>query len=259
MRRLQPFFSTIEQSIGYLHLAEIQKIIRKELKGKSGIYGFLSKTNNKLYIGSSKILPTRFNEHIKGSKSNAILQKAINKYNLQDFIFIVFEYCETEELISREQFYIDNIKPEYNINPTAGSSLGYIHTEESIAKMSNKIFSTEARVKMSLAKLGKNHPRFGLAHSEETKVLMSLALSGQNHPMHGKNHSNESKNKISISNGTPIFVYQNEGLIYINSFPSAIKAGEHFNVSYHTILKYTKSGKLFKNEWILSRSLISKE
>ena len=50
MTRLQPFFSTIEQSIGYLHLAEIQKIIRKELKGKSGIYGFLSKTNNKLYI-----------------------------------------------------------------------------------------------------------------------------------------------------------------------------------------------------------------
>jgi len=95
---------------------------------------------------------------------------------------------------------------------------------------------------------------------------MSLALSGQNHPMHGKNHSDESKNhsdesknKISISNGTPIFVYQNEGLIYINSFPSAIKAGEHFNVSYHTILKYTKNGKLFKNEWILSRSLISKE
>lgn len=120
MTRLQPFFSTIEQSIGYLHLAKIQKIIRKELKGKSGIYGFLSKTNNKLYIGSSKTLPTRFNEHIKGSKSNAILQKAINKYNLHDFIFIVFEYCEPEELISREQFYIDNINPDYNINPRSG-------------------------------------------------------------------------------------------------------------------------------------------
>jgi group I intron endonuclease len=155
MTRLQPFFSTIEQSIGYLHLAKIQKIIRKELKGKSGIYGFLSKTNNKLYIGSSKTLPTRFNEHIKGSKSNAILQKAINKYNLHDFIFIVFEYCEPEELISREQFYIDNINPDYNINPRPGFSLGYIHTEESIAKMSDKIFSAETKVKMSLAKLGK--------------------------------------------------------------------------------------------------------
>lgn len=96
-----------------------------------------------------------------------------------------------------------------------GSSLGYIHTKESIAKMSDKIFSAETKVKMSLAKLGENHPRFGLAYSKETKVLMSLALSRQNHPMHGKNHSDESKNKISISNGTPIFVYQNEGLIYI--------------------------------------------
>jgi group I intron endonuclease len=254
MSRLQLFFSTIEQSIGYLHLAEIQKIIKKEFKNKPGIYGFLSKSTNKFYIGSSIDLSTRFNKHIKGFQSNILLQNAINKYNLQDFIFVVFEYCEPKELISREQFYIDNIKPEYNINPKAGSSLGYIHTEESIAKMSDKKLSVETKLKMSLAKLGENHPRFGLAHSEETKALMSLALSGQNHPMHGKSHSDKSKNKISINNGTPIFVYRNEGLIYINSFPSAIKAGEHFNVSYHTVLKYAKSGKLFKNEWILSIS-----
>jgi group I intron endonuclease len=79
-------------------------------------------------------------------------------------------------------------------------------------------------------------------------------LSGQNHPMYGKTHSDESKNKISISKGTSIFVYRSEELTYINSFPSAIKAGEHFNVSYHTILKYAKSGKLFKNEWTLFTS-----
>src|SRR4051794_6615695 len=117
MTRLQLFFSTIEQSMGYLHLAEIQKIIKKELKGKPGIYGFLSKSNNKLYIGSSINLSIRFNKHIKGSQSNILLQRAINKYNLQNFIFVVFEYCETEELLFREQFYIDSLKPEFNINP----------------------------------------------------------------------------------------------------------------------------------------------
>jgi hypothetical protein len=47
------FFSTIKLSIGYLYLAKIQKIIKEELKGKFGIYGFLSKINNKLYIGFS--------------------------------------------------------------------------------------------------------------------------------------------------------------------------------------------------------------
>jgi hypothetical protein len=52
--------------------------------------------------------------------------------------------------------------------------------------MSNETFSAETKEKMSLAKLGKNHLRFGLAHSEETKTLISFALSGQNHPMYGK-------------------------------------------------------------------------
>ena len=83
MTRLQPFFSTIEIAMAYLDLAEIQKIVKSELRNKSGIYGFLCKTNNKLYIGSSINLSTRFYSHIKGLNSNVLLQRAINKYNLQ--------------------------------------------------------------------------------------------------------------------------------------------------------------------------------
>ncbi len=32
------------------------------------------------------------------------------------------------EVLSREQYYIDLLKPEYNILQKAGSSLGYKHT-----------------------------------------------------------------------------------------------------------------------------------
>jgi len=77
--------------------------------------------------------------------------------------------------------------------------------------------------------------------------------------MYNKNHSEESKNKISISNGTSIFVYLSDGKILINSFSSAIKASEFLNVSYHTVLKYIKNGKLLKNKWIITTYLISKE
>jgi|SRR5690348_7704792 hypothetical protein len=113
--RLKPFFSTIEIFIGSLHLTEIPLIIKKELEGKSGIYGFFCKTTGKLYIGSSVQLSERFNRHVKGARSNVLLQNAINKYNIHDFIFIVFEYCEPEDLILREQIYIDSLKPEFNI------------------------------------------------------------------------------------------------------------------------------------------------
>lgn len=37
----------------------------------------------------------------------------------------------------REQFWIDNLKPAYNILPVAGSNLGYHHTEETKQKISN--------------------------------------------------------------------------------------------------------------------------
>ncbi|KAF9422762.1 hypothetical protein BGZ76_003743, partial [Entomortierella beljakovae] len=46
---------------------------------------------------------------------------------------------KTRELIlGREQFCIDSLGPEYNINPTAGSRLGGpTHTEESKVLMSD--------------------------------------------------------------------------------------------------------------------------
>jgi len=82
MTRLLLFFYTIKIFIGSLHTTEIHLITKLELKGKSGIYGFLCRTTNKLYIGSSVQLFTCFNEHLKGFRSNTILQNAINKYNL---------------------------------------------------------------------------------------------------------------------------------------------------------------------------------
>jgi hypothetical protein len=34
------------------------------------------------------------------------------------------EYCDLENIIDREQYYIDLLKPEYNVLKDAGSSLG---------------------------------------------------------------------------------------------------------------------------------------
>jgi group I intron endonuclease len=65
-------------------------------------------------------LSDRLKEHKKGLRSNVILQSAIKKYGLKDFIFIVFEYCDSKELISREQFYLDALLPEFNILKVAG-------------------------------------------------------------------------------------------------------------------------------------------
>ena len=48
------------------------------------------------------------------------MQNAWNKYGENAFIFEVIEECKIEDLINREQFFIDNLNPEYNQTAIAG-------------------------------------------------------------------------------------------------------------------------------------------
>jgi group I intron endonuclease len=93
-------------------------------------------------------------------------------------------------IIEREQFYLDSIffakdRPNtYNIFKVAGSSLGFNHSDETKALISE-------------AMSGKNHPMSGKTHSAETKAKISKALSGENHYNFGKTHLSQIKALMS--------------------------------------------------------------
>lgn len=93
-------------------------IIESNFKNKSGIYCICNIKNNKRYIGSSKNIWQRLQCHRsylrKNTHFNDHLQKAWNKHKEISFVSIVLEYCEIFDLEKREQFYIDNLTPEYN-------------------------------------------------------------------------------------------------------------------------------------------------
>src|SRR5207245_934076 len=60
------------------------------------------------------------------------------------FTFAVVELCNSSVLLQREQYYLDILfslpaNLRYNFNPTAGSSLGYKHTEDARAKISDSM------------------------------------------------------------------------------------------------------------------------
>lgn len=149
---------------------------------KSGIYKILNWSTNKFYIGSAVKIQHRLNNHKSDlnlcKHPNIILQRAWLKYGEADFSFHVLEYCNKENLLEREQFYIDNLKPSYNILSIAGSSIGYAHTENT-------------KLKISIANTGRKRPqeeidkiknstkglqnRLGHKASAETKLKMSLA------------------------------------------------------------------------------------
>jgi len=99
----------------------------------------------------------------------------------------IIEYCDPENCIPREQFYIDLLKPEYNILPKAGSNLGFKHSEETLNKMRGRIFSIETLAKMSIARKGNKNAMFGRI--------------GIKHPMYGKlkpEGSGRPSQKISV-------------------------------------------------------------
>ena len=94
----------------------------------SCVYKILNKVNSRSYIGSSVYFPQRKATHLsklrKNIHPNNHLQNSFNKYGEDNFEFVILETCLKENLIEREQYYIDNNFPEYNKRLIAESNLG---------------------------------------------------------------------------------------------------------------------------------------
>lgn len=144
----------------YLNADKDKEDIIIENKNKSGVYCWINKKKNgNKYVGSSVNLTDRFydyfnlNQLINGSNKNAAISKALVKYGYSDFKLEILEYCDRVKCTEREQYYMDLLKPEYNILKIAGSSLGFKHSEETRAKISEsgkgKIISELTKAKMS--------------------------------------------------------------------------------------------------------------
>lgn len=76
------------------------------------------------------------NTNLKNPKGT-IIYKALEKYGHANFNLKILEYCLVNDLMVREQYYLDTLKPDYNILTYAGSSRGYRHTEASKELMSS--------------------------------------------------------------------------------------------------------------------------
>ena len=119
---------------------EMERILQ-ENKGKAGVYCWINLINQKCYIGSSTNLSRRLKTYFRISfletqiKTNgSIIYRALLKNGYSNFSLEILEYCSPENAILREQYYMDQLKPDYNILKTAGSFLGFKHSEETIAR-----------------------------------------------------------------------------------------------------------------------------
>lgn len=94
----------------------------KENNNTCGIYKITNKLTKKAYIGQSKNIYNRWEEHKTQSKNkmnNAPLYKDMRKYTIQNFKFEILEECDLNKLNEKEIYYIEKyntIQPNgYNI------------------------------------------------------------------------------------------------------------------------------------------------
>ena len=88
-----------------------------------GIYQIVNQVNGKSYIGQSRNIEKRWRQHKFGLNRETALQQgsyplrsAFLKYGLIKFKFEIIEECSENDLLIREQDWIDKINPEYNCN-----------------------------------------------------------------------------------------------------------------------------------------------
>lgn len=150
------------------------------------IYKILSLScPEKLYIGSAVDFLDRQRTHLIALRThkhkNRKVQSHFDKYGENDLVFeIVEEVVLKENLLAREQHYLDTLNPTFNICKVANSSLGVKRTEE-------------YKRKMSLSKKGK-------PHRPECKAEKSARQKGWQQAL-GFKHTEEAKRNISLNHG----------------------------------------------------------
>jgi len=164
----------------------LKKVILRENRKNSGIYLpplRINNLNKNTYVGSAINLSKRLGNYynkVDLTRNPRPITQALLKHGYSNFTLEILEYCPKASLLEREQFYLDLLKPEYNILKYAYSMLGYKHSPEKIALFKLKTISTEHKEILSLTHTGKTV-------SKETRDKLAVATA-----------TYTSKNKLSV-------------------------------------------------------------
>lgn len=174
------------------------------------IYKITNEINKKIYVG--KHSTHNIDDSYMGS--GVALQRAFDKYGIENFTKEIIHVCDTcEDALILESEIVDldfvNRKDTYNlvVGGLSGST-GTIVSEEtrqkqSAAKKGRKL-TQEHKDKIADSLRGKPSRAAGSVKSEEAKRKTSEALKGRTSPMKGKTHSEDTRQALSdLNKGRP--------------------------------------------------------
>lgn len=155
-------------------------------------------------------------------KNNMLIYKALLKYGYSNFMLEILEYCEKSCLIEREQYYLDLLKPEYNILQKAGSTLGFKHSEEIKSNMRVKSPKNLIIIRNHIKNLNST------SFSPEVRKRISAGMANFNILTKGR--------KIVFTN-----IETQEVLTFISMRDAVLK----MNIGRNTITKYLSSQEVY--------------
>lgn len=202
----------------------------------SGIYKIENLKNGKIYIGSSKDIGKRKASHFyclrKNKHPSRHLQGAFNKYGEASFKMSLLEKTPIEDLIIKEQYYIDTLSSSnpdigYNLRKDACSNTGLKRSKDSYKSMC--ISEEMVSLIISLRGSGKSISNISLITSIHKSVVNAyLKGKGRRTELLGEFTPEEPKRKLSKEEIEEILKLQGEGA-------SRQKLSKLFKVSVNSI------------------------
>ena len=230
----------------YSNAELLKKEILRENKQLSGVYRWINEETGDTYVGSGADLTKRIRSYYQVTeleRNPRHINRALLKYGHDKFKLEVLEYCDEDKLIEREQFYLDQLNPTYNILKQAYSLEGFKHSAETIEKLKEREFSQEHRD--NLSKANKNRE-----FSEETLIKLSESISKyrKEHPLTPEALENI-KQKTTEREGVSVKLINQETGEEIE-FPTQTDAGKFLGISRQAVKNAFERdsvlGKLYK-------------
>ena len=149
------------------------------------IYYHLNRINNKIYIGQSQDIKTRWRVCLYAKQIS--LYEDLKKYGWDAFEHQIIQTTDTKEKADiLEKMWISFYRKRNGVYNISDGGSGFS------GKGEHRLLSEETKKKIAESHKGERW-------TEERKEKFSESHRGLNHPLYGKHHSEETKKKISES------------------------------------------------------------
>ncbi|KAG0632593.1 hypothetical protein HOY80DRAFT_1013380 [Tuber brumale] len=227
-----------------LHLAKSRDQAKDCLKDLAAIYMVVNLVDDSsFYIGSATTnrLHTRLMNHLYYLKGNSRIAASVKLLGRKNFAFVVLDIFPEKvtdktnfTLLSLEQYYIDLLKPKYNILQLAGNSFGFKHTPETIQKMRDN-YSDIRRDRIGNLNRGK------FLSQKTRELLRQAALSRP--PM-----SQESREKCKTRGRSITVIRLSDGSL-VGHFKDIVSAAKQIKCGDKTIRRALKANGIVKSTY----------